>query len=198
VNAATTGWIYLASRSPRRRELLGQVGVRHTIIDADVDEAVAPGEAPRDYVLRLARAKSESGRRSVVARGLARAPVLAADTTVALGNRILGKPIDRADAEAMLAELSGKRHEVFTAIALQWEDQVETALSASEVEFCQLDAATIRGYVASGEADDKAGAYAIQGRAAAFVLDLRGSYSGVMGLPLYETTQLLQRIAVPA
>ncbi len=192
MGATAANWIYLASRSPRRRELLAQIGVEHEVIAADVDESIAPGEAPRDYVLRLARAKAGAGWRS--ASGRERAPVLAADTTVALGSRIFGKPEDRADAARMLAELSGARHEVFTAIALQLDAHVETALSASEVEFCELDADTIRDYVASGEADDKAGAYGIQGLAAKFVVELRGSYSGVMGLPLFETTQLLARI----
>ena len=190
--ATATNWIYLASRSPRRRELLAQIGIKHEVIAADVDESIAPGEAPRDYVLRLARAKAGAGWRS--AAGRERAPVLAADTTVALGSRIFGKPEDRADAARMLAELSGARHEVFTALALQLDAHVETALSASEVEFCELDADAIRDYVASGEADDKAGAYGIQGLAAKFVVELRGSYSGVMGLPLFETTQLLARI----
>jgi len=192
VNAAAESWIYLASRSPRRRELLGQIGVRHELIEADVDETALPTEAPRDYVMRLAREKALAGWRALGERP--RAPVLAADTTVAMGNRIYGKPADRADAERMLAELSGARHEVFTAIALRVDDRVETALSASEVEFCELDAAAIRGYVDSGEADDKAGAYGIQGMAAKFVVELRGSYSGVMGLPLYETAQLLGRV----
>lgn len=192
MNAAAESWIYLASRSPRRRELLGQIGVRHELIEADVDESVLPGESPRDYVMRLAREKALAGWRALGERP--RAPVLAADTTVAMGSRIYGKPVDRADAKRMLADLSGARHEVFTAIALRMDDRVEAALSASEVEFCELDAASIRDYVDSGEADDKAGAYGIQGMAAKFVVELRGSYSGVMGLPLYETAQLLGRI----
>jgi len=192
VNAAAESWIYLASRSPRRRELLGQIGVRYELIEADVDETALPAEAPRDYVMRLAREKALAGWRALGKRP--RAPVLAADTTVAMGSRIYGKPGDRADAGRMLAELSGARHEVFTAIALRMDERVETALSASEVEFCELDPAAIRAYVDSGEADDKAGAYGIQGMAAKFVVELRGSYSGVMGLPLYETAHLLGRI----
>jgi len=192
VNAAAESWIYLASRSPRRRELLDQIGVRHELVDADVDESAAHAEPPRDYVMRLAREKALAGWRRV--DGRRPAPVLAADTTVALGSRIFGKPADRADAARMLAELSGARHEVFTAIALRLGDRVETALSASEVEFCELDDEMIRGYVASGEADDKAGAYGIQGLAAKFVVEIRGSYSGIMGLPLYETARLLERM----
>ncbi len=168
--------------------------MQHELIDADVDETVLPGEAPRDYVLRLARAKADAGWQLVMERGRAPAPVLAADTTVALGAAILGKPADRADAEAMLAALSGKRHEVFTAIAVRLGDRVETAVSASEVQFAPLERAAIRDYVASGEADDKAGAYVIQGRAARVVVELRGSYSGVMGLPLHEVAQLIERI----
>ena len=185
-------YIYLASRSPRRRELLAQIGVEHRVIEADVDETPRVGEAPRDYVVRLARAKAEAGWRTVVAQGLEPAPVLAADTTVALGNDILAKPVDRADAAAMLARLSGRRHEVFTGIALRLGERAESTLSASEVAFAELDTKEIRAYVDSGEADDKAGAYGIQGRAGAFVAELHGSYSGVMGLPLHETARLLK------
>lgn len=185
-------YIYLASRSPRRRELLAQIGVEHRVIEADVDETPRAGEPPRDYVVRLAREKAEAGWRAIVAQGLEPAPVLAADTTVALGLEILAKPADRADAAAMLARLAGRRHEVFTGIALRQAARAESALSASEVAFAPLDADEIRAYVESGEADDKAGAYGIQGRAGAFVAELRGSYSGVMGLPLYETARLLK------
>jgi septum formation protein len=128
-------------------------------------------------------------------RNLPRAPVLAADTTVALEGRIFGKPTDRREAEEMLAALSGKRHEVLTAVALQQDDEVETALSVSEVQFRELSAEEIQDYVATGESDDKAGAYAIQGRAALFVTEIRGSQSGIVGLPLYETAQLLQKMS---
>jgi septum formation protein len=193
VTDAAARWIYLASRSPRRRELLAQIGVAHELVAADVDESPAGDEPPRDYVLRLARAKAQAGWKRVDTTR--RAPLLAADTTVALGGRILGKPADRDEAARMLASLSGKRHQVFTAIAVTLGGEVETALSASDVEFCALTDAEIRDYVDSGEADDKAGAYGIQGRAGAFVVELRGSYSGVMGLPLYETARLLRRIA---
>lgn len=196
MSAGANDWIYLASRSPRRRELLAQIGVRHALIAADVDETAGAAESPRDYVMRLARAKADAGWHALEALGLARAPVLAADTTVALGGRIFGKPLDRADAAAMLSALSGRRHEVFTAVALRLDDGVEAALSASEVRFGELTREAIRAYVDSGEADDKAGAYAIQGRAATFVAELRGSYSGVMGLPLYETARLLSHIQV--
>ena len=194
--------IYLASRSPRRRELLSQIGVRFQVLmfrdrpdtDAELDEAVLDGETPRAYVERVARAKAQAGWQRLEQRNLPRAAVLAADTTVAVDERILGKPADRREAAAMLAELSGRRHEVLSAIALKYESQFECTVSVSEVEFRVLSPEDIRQYVATGECDDKAGAYAIQGRAAQFVADLRGSFSGVMGLPLYETAQMLERM----
>ena len=193
--------IYLASRSPRRRELLAQIGVRYNLLlfrsrpesKEEVNEDPLAGEAPRAYVERLARAKAHAGWKRLEQRNLPRAAVLSADTTVAVDGRILGKPADRHEAAAMLGELSGRRHEVLTAIALKDEAQLECALSVSEVEFRPLSAEDIRQYVATGECDDKAGAYAIQGRAAQFVASLHGSFSGVMGLPLYETAQLLER-----
>jgi septum formation protein len=194
--------IYLASRSPRRRELLDQIGVRYHLLlfrdrageVAEVNEDSLNGEAPGAYVERLARAKAESGWRRMLQRNLPPAPVLAADTTVALNGRIYGKPANREHAADMLAALAGKRHEVLTAVALKIHEQVEVALSSSEVLFKALSREEIAQYVASGECDDKAGAYGIQGRAARFVAELRGSYSGVMGLPLYETAQLLEKL----
>jgi len=197
--------IYLASRSPRRRELLAQVGVRFEMLlfregaraDADTDEAVRPGETPDDYVRRVTRAKAEAAwQRVTMRRGLQRKPVLAADTTVALGEEIFGKPADRAEAERMLQALAGKRHRVLTAVAMQLETRLELAVSESLVTFAELDAARIAAYVASGEPFDKAGAYGIQGRAGAFVSRLEGSYTGVMGLPLYETATLLRLFGV--
>jgi len=198
--------IYLASRSPRRRELLTQIGVRFHLLlfreraeaAQEVNEDPLAGEAPDAYVERLARVKAQAGWTRMVQRNLPQAPVLSADTTVALGGRIFGKPADRKDAAEMLAALSGQTHEVLTAVALKWGDDLHCALSRSEVRFKDLGEAEIRDYVATGEADDKAGAYAIQGRAARFVVELRGSYSGVMGLPLYETAQLLDRAVRPA
>ena len=194
--------IYLASRSPRRRELLGHIGVKFHLLlfrnrpgaAPDVDEEPLADEEPRDYVMRVARAKAAAGWQRMLERNLPRAPVLAADTTVALAGRIFGKPANRQEAEAMLAELSGQRHEVLTAVVVQFDDHVESALSASEVQFRALTPEEIRDYVATGESDDKAGAYAIQGRAALFVSEIRGSQSGIVGLPLYETAQLLQRM----
>lgn len=195
--------IYLASASPRRRELLKQIGVRYEVLllrahpsRTDVDETPHAGENPQDYVLRLALAKAETGNMACRARRLPAYPVLAADTTVTLDGAIIGKPADRAEAEATLARLAGRRHEVLTAVAMAFDDQVEVMLSASSVEFAPLDASAIRRYVACGESHDKAGGYAIQGRAAAFVARLEGSYSGVMGLPLCETSQLLQKFGI--
>jgi septum formation protein len=197
--------IYLASRSPRRRELLTQIGVRYHLLlfrerpdsGVEVSEEPLAGEAPDLYVERVARAKAEAGWKRMLQRNLPHAPVLAADTTVALDGRILGKPADRKEAATMLASLSGRSHEVLTAIAIQYVDRLESALSRSEVRFKELSAREIADYVASGEADDKAGSYAIQGSAARFVAELRGSYSGVMGLPLFETAQMLERLASP-
>jgi septum formation protein len=194
--------IYLASRSPRRRELLSQIGVRYNLLlfrsrpesKEEVNEDPLAGEAPAAYVERVARAKAESGWRRMLQRTLPQAPVLAADTTVALAGRILGKPATRDEAAEMLAALSGTRHEVLTAVALQQGEWLESVLSVSEVEFKKLSDEEIRQYVATGECDDKAGAYAIQGRAARFIVELRGSYTGVMGLPLYETGQLLDKV----
>jgi len=197
--------IYLASRSPRRRELLAQIGVRFQVLmfrdqpvtDPELDESVLPGEAPAKYTERVAAAKAMAGWKRLEQRNLPRAAVLAADTTVALGGRILGKPADRDDAARMLQSLSGTAHEVLTAVVMQYEDRTEKALSVSTVTLKELSKEEIRLYVASGECDDKAGAYAIQGRAAQFVRELRGSFSGVMGLPLYETAQLLDRMGGP-
>ena len=194
--------IYLASRSPRRRELLAQVGVRYHLLlfrsrpdsPPDVDESVLPNEQPDTYVERVARAKVQAGWRLLRLRNLPFAPVLAADTTVALDGRILGKPADRKEAAEMLAALSGRRHDVFTAVALMRDERVDSAVSRSEVQFKQLSPEDIAQYIATGECDDKAGAYAIQGRAARFIMELRGSYSGVMGLPLFETSQLLDKL----
>jgi len=197
--------IYLASRSPRRRELLHQMGVKfeHLLFrggtrqDAHSDEAVQPGELPDAYVRRVTLIKAAAAWERVVTRGgLQRKPVLAADTTVALGAEILGKPADRADAERILAILSGTQHRVLTAVAIQFEGRIEMAVSESLVTFAALDKARIAAYVASGEPFDKAGAYGIQGRAGAFVSRLEGSYSGVMGLPLYETANLLRLFGV--
>ena len=180
--------IYLASRSPRRRELLEQIGLPYGLLDVEVDETPLPGETAQDYVVRLARLKARVGH----AAG-SRAddlPVLAADTAVVLDDMILGKPRHRADALAMLERLSGHTHRVFSGVALVGR-QAQARLSVSEVSFRHISSQEAAAYWASGEPEDKAGAYAIQGLGAVFVTELRGSYSGVMGLPLYETAELL-------
>lgn len=197
--------IYLASRSPRRRELLAQIGVKFEPLlfrdggrhDQDTVEDPLPGELPDAYVRRVTRMKAHAGwERITRRRGLARMPVLAADTTVALANEILGKPADRDDAIRMLTMLAGTRHAVLTAVGIAFEGRFEMALSESFVTFAPLDDARIGAYVDSGEPFDKAGAYAIQGRAGAFVQRLEGSYTGVMGLPLFETCELLRSFGV--
>jgi nucleoside triphosphate pyrophosphatase len=182
----------LASVSPRRSELLTQIGVAHVITGAHIDESVLPGEPPRDYVQRVARAKALA-----VWRQDQSLPVLAADTTVVLDGLNFGKPRDRADALRMLAALSGRTHEVLTAVALANAAGVGLRLSESQVRLRTLTADECAAYWDTGEPRDKAGAYAIQGRAAAFIDLLSGSYSGVMGLPLFETAQLLRAAAVP-
>ena len=197
--------IYLASRSPRRRELLAQIGVRFeplvfregTRADTDVDEAVRDGESPDEYVRRVTRLKCDAAwRRVKERRGLMQLPVLAADTTVAIDTQILGKPTDREEATRMLRLLSGRSHRVLTAVAVAFEERFQMAVSESVVVFEALDEPRIAAYVQSGESFDKAGGYGIQGRAGAFVARLEGSYSGVMGLPLRETAQLLRKFGI--
>ena len=200
----TDNRIYLASRSPRRSELLKQIGIAFELLPmredprrgVDVDETPAPGESAQDYVIRVARDKAVAGGRHIASRRLPPHPVLAADTTVVCDGEIIGKPDDKQHARQALQRLSGKTHSVLTAVAVALGERVETALSTSAVEFRQLGADEIRRYVASGEPLDKAGAYAIQGRAAVFVRKISGSYSGIMGLPLFETAELLRRFDV--
>ena len=197
--------IYLASRSPRRRELLSQIGVRFELLmfrgvpreDPDVDEAVLPDETPEDYVVRVTLAKAQAGVRRIRERHLIPHPVLAADTTVEIDGSVIGKPVHEADAVAILQRLSGRVHRVLTAVALSYEGHTEHLLNASEVRFRSLGQDEIRRYVASGEPLDKAGAYGIQGRAAVFIEEIKGSYTGIMGLPLYETALLLRRFGYP-
>lgn len=195
--------IYLASASPRRRELLKQINISYDVLllralppRTDVDETPLPGEAPESYVARVASAKAQMGWARVVERGLPEYPVLGADTTVSLDGEILGKPNDREDAEAMLRRLSGTRHLVYTAVAMAQGQQVEQRLSASLVAFKSLSEREIKNYVATGEPYDKAGGYGVQGRAAAFISRVEGSYSGIMGLPLFETVELLEQFGV--
>ncbi len=198
-------FVYLASQSPRRAALLDQIGIAHRPLLADADEdaesleAVLPGERPRAYVERVVEAKLKAALARLERRQLPRAPVLCADTTVALGRRIYGKPADAADAVRMLAELAGRTHRVLTGLGVAWgpgADERAFATQVSRVRFARLSTEAIEGYVASGEPLGKAGAYAIQGRAAAFIEHIEGSHSGIMGLPLLEAARLLQRSGV--
>ncbi|MBL8482162.1 MAG: septum formation inhibitor Maf [Rhodocyclaceae bacterium] len=197
--------IYLASQSPRRRELLHQIHVRFEVLlfrqgaraDADVSEEVLSGESPSDYVVRVARAKAAGGAKRLDWRRLPAKPVLAADTTIDLDGEIIGKPDNALHAAAILARLSGRTHRVLTAVAVAAGPQVDLRLSVSEVSFRSLGEGEIRRYVDTGEAQDKAGAYAIQGRAGMFVERIGGSHSGIVGLPLFETAELLAAAGYP-
>lgn len=195
-------FVYLASQSPRRQQLLAQIGVRFDLLlpDADEDaealEATRASESPADYVQRVTRAKLGAARARLRRRGLPPAPVLCADTTVALGRRILGKPADAAEARRMLHALTGRTHRVHTAVALHDGRRAHAVLSTSHVRVAQLAAADIDAYVAGGEPFGKAGAYGIQGAFAAFVAHIAGSHSGIMGLPLFETATLLRAAGV--
>ena len=189
--------IYLASASPRRRELLAQVGVGYEVLASNISEGCVPGESPRDYVQRVAADKAQHVAAEIRARGLPARPVLGADTEVVVDDRILGKPRDRQHAAAMLKTLGGRAHTVCTGLCLIVAGGEYSAVSESRVTMAVLTDTEIERYVASGEADDKAGAYAVQGRAAAFIARLEGSYSGVMGLPLYELRELFARAELP-
>jgi septum formation protein len=195
-------FVYLASQSPRRRQLLEQLGVRYELLladdteDAEALEVVLPGEAPRSYVQRVTLLKLDAALNRMKRRGLPRAPVLCSDTTVALGKTILGKPDDAKHAAQILGTLSGQTHRVLTSVAMGTvsakSPKIAQALSVSNVRFAPLTRAQIQSYVASGEPMGKAGAYAVQGRAAAYIEHISGSYSGIMGLPMFETAQLLR------
>jgi septum formation protein len=201
---ATSNNIYLASRSPRRRELLRQIGVKHEILvlrlgmnrGTDVDESIRPGESAEDYVLRIARDKADAGQRVLSMRAVLPRPVLAADTTVVVDGKVLGKPGSPTEAASFLRQLSGRTHEVRTAVGLAVYGHVHTAVSVSRVTFRALTDTEVERYCHTGEPNDKAGGYAIQGVAAIFIERIEGSYSGVMGLPLYETAQLLARAGI--
>lgn len=189
--------IYLASRSPRRAELLQQLGITFEILPSDIDESVVEGESPANYVTRLVREKAEACLISLQSnKATTLAPILAADTTVSIDGVILGKPESDEDAYAMLARMSGRRHEVHTGIAVATESGIEVALSTTYVQMGNLSDADIRAYIATGEPHDKAGAYGIQGLAGTFIRHIEGSYSGVMGLPIYETSLLLKNAGV--
>ena len=195
---AGASFVYLASQSPRRRQLLEQIGVRHELLVADAGEdvealeATRPGELPARYVERVTRAKLRAAIARREARGLAPAPILCADTAVALGTRILGKPADAADAARTLALLAGRTHRVLTTVAVGANGRVRLRTSVSRVRFAAVAPARIERYVASGEPFGKAGAYAIQSAAATWIERIDGSYTGIMGLPLHETAALLE------
>jgi septum formation protein len=192
--------LYLASASPRRRELLTQMGVPHQILTVPAppgeDEPRHPGELAADYVRRTAREKAERGECHRQARAMARLPILAADTTVILGEEILGKPVDRDDAIRILSQLSDRCHWVHTAIALHVDGHLHEMVSATEVRMRALTRADVERYCDSGEPYGKAGAYGIQGLAGTFIEHISGSYTGVMGLPLYETAMLLRHAGI--
>ncbi len=191
-------FVYLASQSPRRRQLLEQLGVAYELLlpddceDAETLEVVLPNEAPRAYVQRVTQLKLDAALARMKKRQLPTAPVLCSDTTVALGKTILGKPDSNQDAQRMMRTLSGQTHRVLTAVALGTPRQREQALSISSVRFADMTTAQIKSYADSGEPMGKAGAYAVQGRAAAYIAHISGSYSGIMGLPMFETAQLLR------
>jgi len=191
--------LFLASQSPRRSELLTQIGLPFTVLAVDVDETALPHEKADDYVIRLAKEKALAGRDNIKHKEVA---VIGSDTTVVINGQILSKPDNRSEAKSMLTLLSGKTHQVMTAVALAMssenalQTELTSVLSVSEVTFKKLSDIEIDHYVDSGECDDKAGSYAIQGKAAAFITHLSGSYSGVMGLPLYETVELLKNAGI--
>jgi septum formation protein len=195
-------FIYLASQSPRRAQLLEQLGVRFELLlpdaaeDAESLETVLPNEAPADYVTRVTLLKLNAAVMRMQRRGLTAAPVLCSDTTVALDATIYGKPSDAADAQRMLSALAGHTHSVMTAVAVQHGTQRVQALSVSLVQFATMSEAQIRDYVATQEPMGKAGAYAVQGRAAAYISHMSGSYSGIMGLPMFETAELLRTLGL--
>lgn len=197
--------IYLASRSPRRRELLQQIGVRFDLLpfrnppreDPEVNELQLPGESADDYVVRVCRAKAQHGFKQMLQRRMPARLLLAADTTLDLDGEIIAKPCDAVDAEAILGRLSDRTHRVLTAVAVASGERLAHVVSVSEVRFRALQGDEIRRYIASGEPFDKAGAYGIQGHAAMFVAEIRGSYTGIVGLPLCETALLLRSFAYP-
>jgi len=194
LNVTSRAFVYLASGSPRRRELLAQLGIACEVLRVAVDETPRPGEKADDLVCRLAAAKARAGLQLPRARN---APVVAADTAVALGAELFGKPADEADAVRMLSRLGGRTHEVWTAVAIVDAKRERVELSRSEVSFRTIDADEAIAYWRTGEPADKAGGYGIQGLGALFISALKGSYSGVMGLPLFETARLLEGFCGP-
>ena len=197
--------IYLASNSPRRRELLKQIGVNFEVLqfraypisDTDVSEDPLPDETTVTYVERVCKAKAMAGWERILERRLPKYAVLSADTTVCLDDKVIGKPQNREHAMEILKKLSGKTHQVLTAVSVKFDSKLELKISETLVQFRPLEEMELKNYIATGEPMDKAGAYAIQGRAASFIVSINGSYSGVMGLPLYETAMLLRKFGYP-
>ena len=188
--------IYLASRSPRRRQLLKQIGVNFEMRPVSIDETLEKGEAPADYVCRMARAKAELGWLRLIQRRLPLRPLLAADTVVVLRGKIIGKPDNLAHGRKMLSTLSGRTHKVLTAVAVVAKDKIQESLSTTTIRFRDISQREITNYLNGTESHDRAGSYAMQGRAAVFIIKISGSYSGALGLPIFETAQLLEKFNV--
>ena len=188
--------IYLASRSPRRRQLLKQVGISFEMRPVNIDEMMEKGETPADYVCRMARAKAEQGWLSLMQRKLPLRPLLAADTVVVLRGKIIGKPDSLAHGRKMLSSLSGQTHKVLTAVAVISKDKIQESLSTTTIRFRDISQSEITNYLNGTEAHDRAGSYAMQGRAAVFIIKISGSHSGALGLPIFETAQLLEKFNI--
>ena len=188
--------IYLASRSPRRRQLLKQIGVNFEMRPVSVDETMEKGETPSDYVCRMARAKAELGRLRLIQRRLPLRPLLAADTVVVFKGKIIGKPDNQVHGRKMLSTLSGQTHKVLTAVAVVAENKIQESLSTTTVRFRDISQSEITSYLNGTESHDRAGSYAMQGRAAVFIIKISGSYSGALGLPIFETAQLLEKFNI--
>ena len=188
--------IYLASRSPRRRQLLKQVGISFEMRPVNIDEMMEKGETPADYVCRMARAKAEQGWLSLMQRKLPLRPLLAADTVVVLRGKIIGKPDSLAHGREMLSTLSGQTHKVLTAVAVISKDKIQESLSTTTIRFRDISQSEITSYLNGTESHDRAGSYAMQGRAAIFIIKISGSYSGALGLPIFETAQLLEKFNI--
>lgn len=188
--------IYLASRSPRRRQLLKQIGINFEMRPVSIDETLEKGEAPADYVCRMARAKAELGWLRLIQRRLPLRPLLAADTVVVLRGKIIGKPDNLAHGKKLLSALSGRTHKVLTAVAVVAKDKIQESLSTTTIRFRDISQSEITNYLNGTESHDRAGSYAMQGRAAVFIIKISGSYSGALGLPLFETAQLLEKFNI--
>ena len=188
--------IYLASRSPRRRQLLKQIGVNFEMRPVSIDETMEKGEAPADYVCRMAQAKAELGWIRLIQRGLPLRPLLAADTVVVFRGKIIGKPENLANGKKMLSALSGQTHKVLTAVVVVARNKIQKSLSTTTVRFRDISQSEITNYLNGTESHDRAGSYAMQGRAAVFIMKISGSYSGALGLPIFETAQLLEKFNI--